>query len=75
MDKFDDRQNSSKPLSVWDLKPWWCQPWTILLTGILLIVGSWILFQTVWITVGLSSSILLWWFYFLIVYPKIIEKF
>ena len=24
----------------WSLKPWWCQPWSILLTGVLAIAGS-----------------------------------
>ena len=27
--------------NIWDYKPKWCQPWSILLTGIILIVGSW----------------------------------
>ncbi|WP_374189005.1 DUF6737 family protein [Scytonema millei] len=24
-----------KPVSVWNYKPWWCQPWSIFLRGCL----------------------------------------
>ncbi|MFM6357615.1 MAG: DUF6737 family protein, partial [Planktothrix sp.] len=35
-------QNSSQTqtFNPWNYKPWWCQPWSILLTGITLILGS-----------------------------------
>jgi len=31
--------SETKP-AFWSLKPWWCQPWSILLTGVLVIAGS-----------------------------------
>jgi hypothetical protein len=61
--------SSSKSYNVWDTKPRWCQPWSILLTGIVVIGGSWFLIRTVWLTILVSLPILLWWFVFLILYP------
>nr|WP_306465771.1 DUF6737 family protein [Spirulina major] len=29
-----------KSMNFWDYKPWWCQPWSILLTGGVAIAGS-----------------------------------
>lgn len=69
--------NHSNPKStvVWDYKPWWCQPWSILLTGLGIIVGSWLLLKTIWITVSISLVIFAWWIYFLIVYPQMIKEY
>jgi len=54
----------------WDYKPWWCQPWSIVLTGTLLAAGSWWLARSLWLTLPLSSAIALWWIYFLLVVPR-----
>jgi hypothetical protein len=65
----------NKPsINVWNYKPWWCQPWSILLTGILIISSTWLLTKTLWITLGLSVPIFLWWSYFLIFYPQLFKK-
>ncbi|MFM7883374.1 MAG: DUF6737 family protein, partial [Microcystis panniformis] len=37
--------SNSKSDNVWNHKPRWCQPWSILLTGITLIAGCWFLTQ------------------------------
>jgi hypothetical protein len=58
--------------NLWEHKPWWCQPWTIILTGILTIAGSWLLFQTIWLTLPVAILIVLWWTYFLIIVPRIL---
>jgi hypothetical protein len=60
--------------NLWQSKPWWCQPWTIILTGILLIAGSWWLLHHWWITIPVAGLIGLWWVYFLIFVPQAIEK-
>jgi len=57
------------PGSVWDLKPWWCQPWSILLTGILMIAGSWLVLHLWWLTGGVSVVIAAWWLLFLVLMP------
>ncbi|KAK6937543.1 Protein of unknown function DUF6737 [Dillenia turbinata] len=56
--------------SVWDTKPSWCQPWTITLTGIFAIAGSWIVLQSVAVTAIVSFLICTWWYIFLYSYPK-----
>jgi hypothetical protein len=58
--------------NVWNYKPWWCQPWSILLTGILLIGASWFTLGIIWLTMIISGLIFLWWFYFLILWPRLI---
>ncbi|KAG0548012.1 hypothetical protein BDA96_01G130200 [Sorghum bicolor] len=56
--------------SVWDTKPAWCQPWTILLTGTVVVACSWVLIQSAVITAGVSFVICAWWYIFLYSYPK-----
>lgn len=61
-------------LSIWSYKPWWCQPWTILLTGISISGGSWGLFHRIWLTALVSGGIMLWWFVFLIWVPYLFKQ-
>jgi hypothetical protein len=58
------------PPPFWSLKPWWCQPWSILLTGALVIAGSWWLLKLWWITAPLALGVLLWWGLFLLLVPS-----
>ncbi|MEO1377194.1 MAG: DUF6737 family protein [Cyanobacteria bacterium J06635_10] len=62
---------AEKPINVWQYKPWWCQPWSILLTGITLITGSWLLFHKIWLTILVSIPLLTWMSFFLLIYPKL----
>lgn len=62
--------SEQKPVSPWSYKPWWCQPWSILLTGITLISASWLLFKTLWVTIVVSLPVLTWMVFFLIIWPK-----
>ena len=55
--------------SLWDHKPWWCQPWTILTTGVVLITLSWLLLQRWWITGPFALGIGAWWWLFLVAVP------
>ena len=54
---------------IWSHKPWWCQPWSILLTGMVAVGGSWWLLQRWWISAPLAVAVLLWWWLFLVVVP------
>ncbi|NEO97779.1 MAG: hypothetical protein F6K58_03535 [Symploca sp. SIO2E9] len=63
-----------KPLNPWNYKPWWCQPWSILLTGTALITGSWLMFKTFWVTLIISIPILVWWGYFLLLWPWLLKS-
>lgn len=55
--------------SIWHSKPWWCQPWSIVLTGIALPLGSWLLLSSVWFTGLLIAGVLAWWWVFLVFVP------
>lgn len=55
---------------LWSLKPWWCQPWSILLTGCSVPVASWLWLGRWWITAPLVAAVLLWWYLFLVVVPR-----
>jgi hypothetical protein len=73
-DRNNNLKETTKYLNVWDYKPWWCQPWSIILTGISIIVTSWLLTKIVWIAIGISIPIILWWVYFLIFYPQLFKQ-
>ncbi len=59
---------------MWQYKPWWCQPWTIILTGILIITGSWLVVKNLWLTVPVACLIVAWWAYFLVIVPRMLAK-
>jgi hypothetical protein len=60
--------------NLWQSKPWWCQPWTIILTGVIIITGSWFVFHTLWLTLPITALIFLWWTYFLIIVPRLLRQ-
>ncbi|MDJ0536383.1 MAG: hypothetical protein QNJ70_28490 [Xenococcaceae cyanobacterium MO_207.B15] len=67
-------QNSDNNFNVWNYKPWWCQPWSIILTGITIIGGSWLLFHILWLSIIVALPITLWWVYFLLLYPRMAQE-
>ena len=56
--------------SLWAHKPWWCQPWSIGLTGLAVPAASWWLLHRWWITAPLAAGVLVWWWLFLVVVPR-----
>jgi hypothetical protein len=60
-----------KPVSIWQYKPWWCQPWSIVLTGFTIITGSWVIFHLIWLTIIVAIPISIWMIFFIGVYPKL----
>jgi hypothetical protein len=54
---------------LWAQKPWWCQPWSILLTGVAVVVGSWCWLRLLWVSLPLAGAVLLWWWVFLVLVP------
>jgi hypothetical protein len=60
--------------SVWSYKPWWCQPWSILLTGVSILLGSWWLFHRYWLTGIVALPVLAWMGFFLLVYPRLVAE-
>lgn len=63
-----------KSLNIWHYKPWWCQPWSIVLTGITLIGGSWLVLRLWWLTVLVAIPVLTWMIFFVLIYPKLIAQ-
>ena len=62
--------DSAELPSFWSLKPWWCQPWSIVATGLLGVLGSWLVLQRLWISVPIAIAVALWWGLFLVVVPS-----
>ncbi len=58
-----------QPTTLWALKPWWCQPWSILLTGVAVVAGSCWGVGRWWISLPLALGVLAWWALFLVVVP------
>lgn len=53
----------------WSHKPWWCQPWSIVGTGLAVSTASWVLLQRWWITAPVMAAVLVWWWLFLVLVP------
>ncbi|MFM7236838.1 MAG: DUF6737 family protein [Cyanobium sp.] len=74
MTERNKQNNPSSASSFWQHKPWWCQPWTILLTGsslIGLLVLAYQLYNAPWWLVSPPFiGILGWWFLFLVIVPN-----
>lgn len=64
------RESNQTSTNIWEHKPGWCQPWSIILTGLIIISGSWLLLHIIWLTVAIALAIVAWWIYFLILYPQ-----
>jgi hypothetical protein len=61
---------SPESQSLWQVKPWWCQPWSIILTGIVIPSVVWFLTQRLWLVLPVVPLICAWWFVFLYFVPK-----
>ena len=58
------------PDSLWAHKPWWCQPWSIVLTGVAVVEASWWLLRLWWLSLAIALVVGLWWWLFLLVVPS-----
>ena len=54
----------------WDSKPYWCQPWSIISFGVLVLIFSFKILNNTIITSILGFFILIWWTVFLILAPN-----
>ena len=53
----------------WETKPYWCQPWSILLTGIIILLSSWTIINNLYLSIIFSIITITWWTIFLIIAP------
>ncbi len=56
--------------SFWDSKPYWCQPWSIISFGVLVLIFSWKLFNNILFTSIVGIFVFVWWILFLILAPN-----
>ncbi len=59
----------------WSSKPYWCQPWSIILTGIIITLFSWLFFNNLLFTFITITFILIWWVIFLYYAPKNYDEY
>lgn len=70
--------DQARTVGFWHHKPRWCQPWTILLTGGLLLALD--AFLTLhfslpfWLAVPPALAILAWWVLFLLIVPSAAQE-
>ena len=57
----------------WDSKPYWCQPWSIISFGVLVLIFSFKFLNNFIITSILGFFILVWWIVFLILAPNLYQ--
>ena len=57
------------PSSIWALKPWWCQPWSIVLTGSAVVAASLFWPGRLWFSLLLAAGVVAWWLLFLVLVP------
>tara|TARA_B100000579_G_C22629086_1_gene755678 strand:+ start:104 stop:319 length:216 start_codon:yes stop_codon:yes gene_type:complete len=62
--------DSNSKKSFWDKKPYWCQPWSIISFGVLVIISSWKISNNLVFTSIIGFFIFVWWILFLILAPS-----
>jgi SWI/SNF-related matrix-associated actin-dependent regulator of chromatin subfamily A member 5 len=56
--------------NVWASKPAWCQPWSILATGVLAVGASYTFSDgNLLVTAIVAAPVLVWWWLFLVLMP------
>lgn len=64
------REVGDGEVSMWSEKPPWCQPWTIVLTGSVIIAAPTAVFHAKWLSALVTVPIAAWWWLFLVIAPK-----
>ncbi|CAL6441301.1 unnamed protein product [Bathycoccus prasinos] len=70
LQKANTSSSSSSASSVWSQKPFWCQPWTIVLFGVFCVSLPTLAFDWKFVSVAVAVPISAWWYVFLVLYPK-----
>lgn len=66
--------SEQQTISPWKYKPWWCQPWSIVLTGVTLVTGIWLIFKIAWLTILVAIPLLIWMGFFLLIWPQLMIR-
>ena len=70
LQKANTSSSSSSASSVWSQKPFWCQPWTIVLFGVFCVSLPTLAFDWKFVSVAVAVPISAWWYVFLVLYTK-----
>jgi len=70
LQKANTSSSSSSASSGWKTKPFWCQPWTIVLFGVFCVSLPTLAFDWKFVSVAVAVPISAWWYVFLVLYPK-----
>ena len=62
--------NTNEKKIFWNSKPFWCQPWSIISFGVLVMIFSFKLFNNAIINYLIAFFIFIWWTLFLILAPN-----
>ncbi len=54
----------------WDSKPNWCRPWTIIISGLIIVLFSIYIIQNIIIRSLIILLIIFWWILFLYLVPS-----
>ena len=65
--------DKNSKISFWDSKPYWCQPWSIISFGVLVLILSWKIINNIIITSILGFFVFIWWIVFLILAPNLYQ--
>ena len=66
--------DSNSEKKFWDLKPYWCQPWSIIGFGALVLIFSWIFWENLIISIIVGFFVVIWWILFLILAPNLYQE-
>jgi hypothetical protein len=66
--------NEDEP-NVWQTKPAWCQPWSIIGSGMFIIAAPTVFFHLAWLSALFAIPIGAWWYLFLLVYPEQFKQY
>ena len=67
-------EDSHKQHGYWQEKPLWCQPWSIIFTGLLIIITTFTLFHNIIIESLVSIFTIAWWYLFLFIAPQAFDE-
>jgi len=67
-------EDSHNQHGYWQEKPFWCQPWSIILTGLFIIITAFTFLHNIIIESLVSIFIIAWWYLFLFIAPQTFDK-
>jgi len=67
-------EDSHNQHDYWQKKPIWCQPWSIILTGLFIIITAFTFLHNIIIESLVAIFIFSWWYLFLFIAPQTFDE-